>query len=128
MGGTMDYSHCFGLKYNNFLLFPPPKKFLSFLPKYYQDVSRLSTQINESSLAWKKRFHGQALARSICKFLCAQSRCLQKPFKKRFQKKQVFFWPGYYVVITVHSSEIRCLCMMKLPSEMVQNLPYFWIW
>ena len=87
--GTMD-SHCFGLKYNNFLLLSLPKKFLS-LPKYYQDVSRLSTQINDSSLAWKKRFHGQALARSICKFLCAQSRCLQKPFKKTFSEKAVFF-------------------------------------
>ena len=25
-----------------------------------------------------------------------------------------------------HSSEIRNLCLMKLPSETLQNLPYFW--
>ena len=24
-----------------------------------------------------------------------------------------------------HSSEIRCLCLMKLPTEIIQNLPYF---
>ena len=25
-----------------------------------------------------------------------------------------------------HSSEMRGLCLMKLPSEILQNLPYFW--
>ena len=25
-----------------------------------------------------------------------------------------------------HSSEIQGLCLMKLPSETLQNLPYFW--
>ena len=25
-----------------------------------------------------------------------------------------------------HSSEKRCLCLMKCPSEMLHNLPYFW--
>ena len=27
---------------------------------------------------------------------------------------------------SVHSSEIRSLCLMKWPSEMLQNLPHFW--
>ena len=25
-----------------------------------------------------------------------------------------------------HSSKISCLCLMKCPSETLQNLPYFW--
>ena len=25
-----------------------------------------------------------------------------------------------------HSSEIRGLCLMKWPNELLQNLPYFW--
>ena len=29
-------------------------------------------------------------------------------------------------IIRCHSSEIRGLCMMKWPCEMLQNLPYFW--
>ena len=28
--------------------------------------------------------------------------------------------------ISMHSSEMRGLCLMKWPSEMLQNLPYFW--
>ena len=28
--------------------------------------------------------------------------------------------------LATHSSEIRGLCLMKWPSEMLQNLPYFW--
>ena len=28
--------------------------------------------------------------------------------------------------VCVHSSEIRGLCFLKLSSEMLQNLPYFW--
>ena len=31
------------------------------------------------------------------------------------------------VCLRYHSSEIRGLCLMKWPSEMLQNLPYFWI-
>ena len=29
------------------------------------------------------------------------------------------------IAISSHSSEIRGLCLMKCPCEMVQNLPYF---
>ena len=29
-------------------------------------------------------------------------------------------------LICTHSSEIRGLCKMKWPSELLQNLPYFW--
>ena len=28
--------------------------------------------------------------------------------------------------VPIHSSEIRCLCLMKLPSETFQNLSYIW--
>ena len=31
-----------------------------------------------------------------------------------------------YIHTLVHSSEIRGLCLMKLSSEILQNLPYFW--
>ena len=31
-----------------------------------------------------------------------------------------------YHYITLHSSEIRGLCLMKCSSGMLQNLPYFW--
>ena len=37
------------------------------------------------------------------------------------QVKQQQSWRGRR-----HSSEIRGLCLMKWPSEMLQNLPYFW--
>ena len=36
--------------------------------------------------------------------------------------------PKFYLLenaFTVHSSEIRSLCLMKCPSKMLQNLPYF---
>ena len=37
---------------------------------------------------------------------------------------RVFFCFRLYIYI--YSSEIRCLCLMKWPSETLQNLPYFW--
>ena len=33
---------------------------------------------------------------------------------------------GVIGLTELHSSEIRGLCLMKLASEMFQNLPYFW--
>ena len=35
---------------------------------------------------------------------------------------EIYGWWSY----VYHSSEIRGLCMMKWPSEMLQKLPYFW--
>ena len=32
----------------------------------------------------------------------------------------------YFMRLVPHSSEISCLCLMKLCSKMLQNLPYFW--
>ena len=37
-----------------------------------------------------------------------------------------YFIPIYVHCMIVHSSEIRGLCLMKLSSEMLQNLPCFW--
>ena len=33
---------------------------------------------------------------------------------------------GLFSLLKLHSSEIRGLCLMKWPSERLQNLPYFW--
>ena len=30
------------------------------------------------------------------------------------------------VVVVIHSSEIKSLCLMKLSSETLQKFPYFW--
>ena len=53
---------------------------------------------------------------------------------KRASNKRQFFLqyvPGFIINHsgwnnTLHSSEIRGLCLMKWPSKMLQNLPYFW--
>ena len=42
-----------------------------------------------------------------------------------YKKNDIFFQSAYYFFID-HSSEIRDLCLMKLFSEALQNLPYFW--
>ena len=40
-------------------------------------------------------------------------------------RRQVYLL-GIFGDVSVHSSKIRGLCLMKCSSEMLQNLPYFW--
>ena len=38
---------------------------------------------------------------------------------------QYYLGFGHLFLMWRHSSEIRCFCLMKWPSETLQNLPYF---
>ena len=91
-----------------------------------------------ASLRWEIlqiSFLPQLLCRSLFMFRSQSTFCTAIHQKNRTKLytflhfQDMKFFSDYYnicILLICHSSEIRGLCLMKWPSETLQNLPYFW--
>ena len=75
------------------------------------------------SKIWQNVEHGQKCQKKFMRIV--PSYCSHRHFKHIYKHGNVSL-EMYRIWMIMYSSEIRGLCLMKWPCEILQNLPYFW--
>ena len=81
-----------------------------------------------SRFSLKKNLYSKARGNTAKEIMSSYHIIDKKPHNENITSWNVILWKKAQPVkkIRGHSSEIRGLCLMKWPSKMLQNLPYFY--